>query len=128
MPEHPESFPVNVLVPIEGTPLEDNEVNRIIHEGQQTLILRGDCQPVPYQTILRTISTARIVLPGTIIRLAAGRQTLDETQQAMCFMAGANAVFTGEQMLTTPCEYGKSCAKQLEAEHASDRRLSLGRR
>ena len=61
-------------------------------------------QPVPYQTILRTIATARIVLPGTIIRLAAGRQTLDETQQAMCFMAGANAVFTGEQMLTTPCE------------------------
>ena len=63
-------------------------------------------QPVPYQTILRTIATARIVLPGTIIRLAAGRQTLDETQQAMCFMAGANAVFTGEQMLTTPCECG----------------------
>lgn len=61
-------------------------------------------QPVPYQTILRTVATARIVLPGTIIRLAAGRQTLDETQQAMCFMAGANAVFTGEQMLTTPCE------------------------
>ncbi|EJF66476.1 biotin synthase [Dichomitus squalens LYAD-421 SS1] len=84
MPEHPESFPVNALVPIKGTPLENNE-------------------PVPYQTILRTISTARIVLPRTIIRLAAGRQTLDETQQAMCFMAGANAVFTGEQMLTTPC-------------------------
>ena len=59
---------------------------------------------MPYQTILRTIATARIVLPGTIIRLAAGRQTLDETQQAMCFLAGANAVFTGEQMLTTPCE------------------------
>ncbi|KAI8995364.1 biotin synthase [Trametes punicea] len=84
MPEHPESFPVNALVPIKGTPLENNE-------------------PVPYQTILRTISTARIVMPATIIRLAAGRQTLDETQQAMCFMAGANAVFTGEQMLTTPC-------------------------
>ncbi|KAL1952216.1 hypothetical protein VTO73DRAFT_1365 [Trametes versicolor] len=84
MPEHPESFPVNALVPIKGTPLEDNE-------------------PVPYQTILRTISTARVVMPATIIRLAAGRQTLDETQQAMAFMAGANAVFTGEQMLTTPC-------------------------
>ncbi|KAI0762644.1 biotin synthase [Fomes fomentarius] len=84
MPEHPESFPVNALVPIQGTPMENNE-------------------PVPYQTILRTIATARIVLPGTIIRLAAGRQTLDETQQAMCFLAGANAVFTGEQMLTTPC-------------------------
>ena len=61
-------------------------------------------QPVPYQTILRTIATARIVLPGTIIRLAAGRQTLDESEQAMCFLAGANAVFTGEQMLTTPCK------------------------
>ncbi|KAI0735434.1 biotin synthase [Earliella scabrosa] len=84
MPEHPESFPVNALVPIQGTPLENNE-------------------PVPYQTILRTIATARIVLPGTIIRLAAGRQTLDESEQAMCFLAGANAVFTGEQMLTTPC-------------------------
>ncbi|KAI0076254.1 biotin synthase [Panus rudis PR-1116 ss-1] len=84
MPEHPESFPVNALVPIKGTPLENNE-------------------PVKHQTLLRTIATARIVLPKTIIRLAAGRQTLDETQQAMCFMAGANAVFTGEQMLTTPC-------------------------
>ncbi|KAH9937442.1 biotin synthase [Fomitopsis serialis] len=84
MPEHPESFPVNALVPIKGTPLENNE-------------------SVPYQTLLRTIATARIVLPQTIIRLAAGRQTLDESKQAMCFMAGANAIFTGEQMLTTPC-------------------------
>jgi len=84
MPEHPESFPVNALVPIQGTPLENNE-------------------PVQYHTLLRTIATARIVLPTTIIRLAAGRQTLDESKQAMCFMAGANAVFTGEQMLTTPC-------------------------
>ncbi|TFY75611.1 hypothetical protein EWM64_g8400, partial [Hericium alpestre] len=84
MPEHPESFPVNALVPIPGTPLEGNEI-------------------VPHQTLLRTIATARIVLPTTIIRLAAGRQTLSENEQAMCFMAGANAVFTGEQMLTTPC-------------------------
>lgn len=84
MPEHPESFPVNALVPIPGTPLEENE-------------------PVPYHTLVRTIATARIVLPTTIIRLAAGRNTLSEPEQAMCFMAGANAVFTGEQMLTTPC-------------------------
>lgn len=84
MPEHPESFPVNALVPIPGTPLEKNE-------------------PVSYHKLLRTIATARIVLPATIIRLAAGRQTLDESKQAMCFMAGANAVFTGDQMLTTPC-------------------------
>ena len=60
-------------------------------------------QPIQWHTLLRTIATARIVLPTTIIRLAAGRQTLDESKQAMCFMAGANAVFTGEQMLTTPC-------------------------
>lgn len=84
MPEHPESFPVNALVPIEGTPLENNDA-------------------VPYHTLLRTIATARITMPSTIIRLAAGRQTLDESKQALCFMAGANAVFTGEQMLTTPC-------------------------
>ncbi|KAJ7357045.1 biotin synthase [Mycena albidolilacea] len=84
MPEHPESFPVNALVPIPGTPLEGNE-------------------PVKYHILLRTIATARIVLPSTIIRLAAGRNTLAESEQAMCFMAGANAVFTGEQMLTTPC-------------------------
>ncbi|KAG1773065.1 biotin synthase [Suillus occidentalis] len=84
MPEHPESFPVNALVPIPGTPLEGNE--RVAHH-----------------TLLRTIATARVVLPGTIIRLAAGRNTLSESEQAMCFMAGANAVFTGEQMLTTPC-------------------------
>jgi biotin synthase len=85
MPEHPESFPVNALVPIAGTPLEKNE-------------------PVSVHTLARTIATARICLPKSIIRLAAGRITLDETQQAMCFMAGANAVFTGEKMLTTPCK------------------------
>lgn len=53
--------------------------------------------------MLRTIATARIVLPKTIIRLAAGRHTFSETEQAMAFMAGANAIFTGERMLTTPC-------------------------
>jgi len=82
--EHPESFPVNALVPIPGTPLGNNP-------------------PIPVHTILRTIATARIVLPDTIIRLSAGRQTLSETEQVMCFMAGANAIFTGDAMLTTPC-------------------------
>ena len=62
-------------------------------------------QPVSHHVLLRTIATTRIILPTTIIRLAAGRQTLSENEQAMCFMAGANAVFTGEQMLTTPCEW-----------------------
>ncbi|KAJ3513730.1 hypothetical protein NLJ89_g2787 [Agrocybe chaxingu] len=84
MPEHPESFPVNALVPIPGTPLEGND-------------------RVAVHTLIRTIATARIAMPTTIIRLAAGRNTLPESEQVMCFMAGANAVFTGEQMLTTPC-------------------------
>lgn len=52
--------------------------------------------------MLRTISTARIVLPTSIIRLAAGRTSYTESEQAMCFMAGANAIFTGDRMLTTP--------------------------
>ena len=84
LPSHPESFPVNTLVPIEGTPLGDNP-------------------PVTFDVTLRTIATARVVLPHTIIRLAAGRTTLSEEQQMLCFLAGANAVFTGERMLTTAC-------------------------
>lgn len=83
LPEPPESFPVNALVPIKGTPLQDNDFTTI-------------------HTMLRTISTARIVLPTSIIRLAAGRTSYTESEQAMCFMAGANAIFTGDRMLTTP--------------------------
>ena len=82
--EHPESFPVNALVPIKGTPL-------------------GDKKPIPFDAMLRTIATARLVMPKTIIRIAAGRTTMSEEQQVLCFMAGANAVFTGEKMLTTEC-------------------------
>ncbi|KAM3469982.1 hypothetical protein MY5147_006687 [Beauveria neobassiana] len=84
LPAHPESFPVNALVPIKGTPL-------------------GDREPVAFTSMLRTIATARIVMPATIIRIAAGRKTMSEEKQAMCFMAGANAIFTGEKMLTTEC-------------------------
>jgi len=84
MPQHPESFPVNALVPIEGTPLGQNK-------------------PLDHITILRTIATARIAMPSTVIRLAAGRQTFSESEQVMCFLSGANAIFTGERMLTTPC-------------------------
>lgn len=84
LPEHPESFPVNALVPIRGTPL-------------------GDRKPIAFDAILRTVATARSVMPKTIIRLAAGRINLNEEQQALCFLAGANAVFTGDKMLTTDC-------------------------
>jgi len=84
LPAHPESFPVNALVPIKGTPL-------------------GETQAISFDAILRTIATARLVMPTTIIRLAAGRHTMREEKQIMCFQAGANAVFTGEKMLTTAC-------------------------
>jgi biotin synthase len=84
MPSHPESFPVNALVPIPGTPLGDSEV-------------------IAFDAIVRTIATARLVMPETIIRLAAGRNVMPEEKQMMCFTAGANAVFTGEKMLTTEC-------------------------
>lgn len=83
LPEHPESFPVNALVAIPGTPMEGNE-------------------PVDFQTMLRTVATARIVLCKSIIRLAAGRHLFSEGEQGMAFLAGANAIFTGERMLTTP--------------------------
>lgn len=84
LPAHPESFPVNALVPIKGTPL-------------------GDRERIPFDAILRTIATARVVMPATIVRIAAGRTTMSEAEQILCFSAGANAVFTGEKMLTTEC-------------------------
>ncbi|KAK9317619.1 hypothetical protein V1522DRAFT_449082 [Lipomyces starkeyi] len=84
LPKHPESVPINTLVPIPGTPLGDNK-------------------PIEFKSVLRTIATARIVMPKSIVRLAAGRITLSEEKQAMCFMAGANAIFTGDKMLTTDC-------------------------
>lgn len=83
LPEAPESFPVNALVAIPGTPME----------GQP---------PVQFQEMLRTVATARIVLPTSIVRIAAGRQMFTESEQAMLFLAGANAIFTGHRMLTTP--------------------------
>ena len=83
LPEAPESFPVNALVAIPGTPME----------GQP---------PVQFQEMLRTVATARIVLPTSIVRIAAGRQIFTESEQAMLFLAGANAIFTGHRMLTTP--------------------------
>ncbi|SMR51134.1 unnamed protein product [Zymoseptoria tritici ST99CH_1E4] len=85
LPAHPESFPVNALVPIKGTPLGDDPSRKRIE----------------FDAILRTIATARLVMPATIIRIAAGRTTMSEAEQILCFSAGANAVFTGEKMLTT---------------------------
>jgi biotin synthase len=83
LPEHPESVPVNALVPVEGTPLAN--------------------QPrVSVWEMIRMIATARIIMPGTMVRLSAGRTEMSITEQALCFMAGANSIFSGEKLLTTP--------------------------
>jgi len=83
LPEHPESVPVNALVPVAGTPLEN--------------------QPrVPIWDMVRMIATARIIMPKAMVRLSAGRVQMTMEEQAMCFMAGANSIFAGDRLLTTP--------------------------
>ncbi len=79
----PESVPVNAFVPIAGTPLED-------------------AQQYDVWDMVRVIATTRIVIPKTYIRLAAGRAQMTDEAQALCFMAGANSIFAGENLLTTP--------------------------
>ncbi len=83
MPKHPESVPINALVPVKGTPLEN-----------QPLIQIWD--------MVRMIATARIVMPRSVVRLSAGRNEMSTLEQAFCFMAGANSIFAGDKLLTTP--------------------------
>lgn len=80
---HPESVPVNLLVRVKGTPL-------------------GDQSPVDPLELVRMIATARILMPASMVRLSAGRLSLSEEAQALCFLAGANSIFMGEKLLTTP--------------------------
>ncbi|MEM9327104.1 MAG: biotin synthase BioB [Bacteroidota bacterium] len=83
LPEHPESVPVNALVPVPGTPLED--------------------QPrVSVWDMVRMIATARIIMPRAQVRLSAGRVRMNVEEQALCFLAGANSIFAGDELLTTP--------------------------
>ncbi len=79
----PESVPINALVPVEGTPLEDQPI-------------------VPIWDMVRMIATTRIAMPKTTVRLSAGRTRMSLEGQALCFMAGANSIFAGEKLLTTP--------------------------
>jgi biotin synthase len=83
LPQHPESVPVNALVRVKGTPLENNP-------------------KVDVWDMIRMIATARIVMPSTMVRLSAGRAEMSQAEQALCFMAGANSIFAGEKLLTTP--------------------------
>jgi biotin synthase len=83
MPVPPHSVPINTLVPVEGTPLEA-------------------MKKVAFDELVRMIATTRIVLPTSDVRLSAGRLDLSIAEQALCFMAGANSIFAGDQLLTTP--------------------------
>lgn len=81
--QHPDSVPINALVAVKGTPLEGNQRVRI-------------------DEMLRMIATARILMPRSVVRLSAGRLEMSVAEQALCFMAGANSIFAGEKLLTTP--------------------------
>lgn len=83
LPEHPESVPINALLAVKGTPLENQK-------------------PVEIWEMIRMIATARIVMPKAMVRLSAGRVRFSLPEQALCFLAGANSIFTGEKLLTTP--------------------------
>ncbi|KAG6422879.1 hypothetical protein SASPL_113261 [Salvia splendens] len=83
LPAHPESVPINALIGVQGTPLEDQK-------------------PVEIWEMIRMIATARIVMPKAMVRLSAGRVRFSMAEQTLCFLAGANSIFTGEKLLTTP--------------------------
>jgi biotin synthase len=83
LPAHPESVPINLLVRVEGTPLEDSE----------TLD--------PFE-LVRVIAAARILMPSSYVRLSAGRSEMSDELQALCYLAGANSIFYGDRLLTTP--------------------------
>lgn len=83
MQPHPESVPINHLVAVKGTPL-------------------GDSKPLDGIDFVRTIATARILMPKSMVRLSAGREGMSRELQALCFLAGANSIFVGEELLTTP--------------------------
>ncbi|RZJ18470.1 MAG: biotin synthase BioB [Brevundimonas sp.] len=92
LPEHPDSLPVNALVPVTGTPLGD----RILGERVKR---EGEIDPIEF---IRTVAVARIVCPRSMVRLSAGRETMSPEMQALCFLAGANSIFVGGKLLTTP--------------------------
>jgi biotin synthase len=99
LPEHPQSVPINQLVRVAGTPLEN----------------APDMDPFEF---VRTIAVARIVMPCSIVRLSAGRQQMSDEMQALCFFAGAGSIFMGEKLLTTG-------NPDVEHDHALFRRLDL---
>ncbi|MBX3561106.1 MAG: biotin synthase BioB [Sphingomonas sp.] len=89
LPEHPGSVPINALVPIKGTVLGD-------------MLADTPLAKIDDIEFVRTVAVARISMPGSMVRLSAGRESMSESTQALCFMAGANSIFTGDKLLTAP--------------------------
>ncbi len=88
MPRHPESVPVNALVPVKGTVLGD-------------MLADTPLAKIDDVEFVRTVAVARIAMPRSMVRLSAGRESMSEATQALCFLAGANSIFTGDKLLTT---------------------------
>ena len=88
LPEHPESVPINALVPIRGTVLGD-------------MLADTPLARIDDIEFVRTVAVARITMPRAMVRLSAGRESMSESTQALCFLAGANSIFTGDKLLTT---------------------------
>ena len=86
---HPESVPVNALVPVKGTPLGD-------------MLADTPLAKIDDIEFVRTVAVARITMPLSMVRLSAGRESMSDATQALCFMAGANSIFTGDKLLTAP--------------------------
>ena len=89
LPQHPESVPVNALVPVKGTVLGD-------------LLADTPLAKIDDIEFVRTVAAARITMPRSMVRLSAGRESMSEATQALCFLAGANSIFTGDKLLTAP--------------------------
>lgn len=88
LPKHPESVPVNALVPVKGTVLGD-----MLHDTPLAKIDQIE--------FVRTVAVARMTMPESMVRLSAGRESMSDETQALCFLAGANSIFTGDKLLTT---------------------------
>ncbi|ARS28410.1 biotin synthase BioB [Sphingomonas sp. KC8] len=87
--EHPESVPINALVPVKGTVLGD-------------MLADTPLAKIDEIEFVRTVAVARITMPGSMVRLSAGRESMSESTQALCFLSGANSIFTGDKLLTAP--------------------------
>jgi biotin synthase len=100
LPQHPESVPINMLVQVHGTPLDGT----------------GKLDPLEF---VRTIAVARILMPKSMVRLSAGREEMSDELQALCFLAGANSIFCGPKLLTTPnpgCDHDSQLFERLGIE------------